>query len=287
MIVRLLRYGPPGRERPAALNADGTVVDTGGLVHDYDQRFFAEGGLTELRGHVEGGGLPALELDGHRLGAPVAKPYQVLCIGLNYADHAAESGMPVPNEPIVFNKAPRSVVGPNDDVLLPPGSEATDWEVELAVVIGREARYLDDHESALACVAGYAISNDVSERHWQLERGGQWVKGKSFETFNPLGPWLVTPDEIDDVGSLGLRLAVNGEVVQDGSTATMVFHVAELVRYVSRFTVLEPGDVINTGTPPGVGLGFDPPRYLRAGDVMELSITGLGSQRQRVRAATS
>jgi 2,4-didehydro-3-deoxy-L-rhamnonate hydrolase len=286
--MRLLRYGDHGAERPAVLQSDGRVVDVGHHVRDYDQRFFAEGGLATLRTLVADASeqLPRVDIEGHRLGAPIAKPYQVLCIGLNYADHAAESGMAIPTEPVVFNKGPHTVVGPNDDVLLPPDSEKGDWEVELAVVIGKEARYLDSEVDALECIAGYAISNDVSERAYQLERGGQWVKGKSCETFNPLGPWLVTPDEIEEVGTLAMRLDLNGETVQDGSTATMVFSVAHCVWYLSQFMVLEPGDLINTGTPPGVGLGMSPPRFLVEGDVMELEIEQLGRQRQTVRRAT-
>jgi 2,4-didehydro-3-deoxy-L-rhamnonate hydrolase len=286
--MRLLRYGDHGAERPAVLQSDGRVVDVGHHVRDYDQRFFAEGGLATLRTLVADASeqLPRVDIEGHRLGAPIAKPYQVLCIGLNYADHAAESGMAIPTEPVVFNKGPHTVVGPNDDVLLPPDSEKGDWEVELAVVIGKEARYLDSEVDALECIAGYAISNDVSERAYQLERGGQWVKGKSCETFNPLGPWLVTPDEIEEVGSRAMRLDLNGETVQDGSTATMVFSVAHCVWYLSQFMVLEPGDLINTGTPPGVGLGMSPPRFLVEGDVMELEIEQLGRQRQTVRRAT-
>jgi 2-keto-4-pentenoate hydratase/2-oxohepta-3-ene-1,7-dioic acid hydratase in catechol pathway len=282
--MRLLRYGPAGEERPAAMLADGSVVDVADLTHDYDQRFFAAGGLEELRRRLADRDRPRVDLQTQRVGPPIAKPYQELSIGLNYADHAAESGMAIPTEPIVFNKSPRTIVGPDDDVVIPRGSRRTDWEVELAIVIGSEARYLEDTEAAARCIAGYAISNDVSERDWQLERGGQWVKGKSADTFNPLGPWLVTPDEIADVNDLELRLDINGEPMQSGSTATMVFDPFEIVRYLSQFLTLEPGDVINTGTPPGVGLGQSPPRYLEPGDEMVLSITGLGEQRQTVKA---
>jgi 2-keto-4-pentenoate hydratase/2-oxohepta-3-ene-1,7-dioic acid hydratase in catechol pathway len=209
----------------------------------------------------------------------------VVCIGLNYADHATESGSDMPAEPVVFFKAPNTVVGPNDDVLLPVGGDKTDWEIELGVVIGSEARYLPNADAAAKVIAGYTISNDVSERAFQLERGGQWVKGKSCETFNPLGPWLVTPDEIADPQSLDLWLTVNGESVQNSTTANMIFGVDYLVWYLSQFMVLEPGDLINTGTPAGVGLGLHPPRYLRPGDVMELGITRLGRQRQQCRRA--
>lgn len=285
--MKLLRYGPAGAERPGVLLAGDRVLDLSNEVADFDQAFFAAGGISQLLELIEdgAGGLRRDDLGSHRIGAPIAKPYQVLCIGLNYADHAAESGMELPSEPVVFNKGPATVVGPNDDVLLPPGSTKGDWEVELAVIIGSEARYLRDETAAAACIAGYAVSNDVSERAFQLERGGQWVKGKSCETFNPLGPWLVTPDEIDDIGSLGMTLDLNGERMQDGNTTTMVFGVHYLVWYLSQFMVLEPGDLINTGTPPGVGLGMDPQRYLRDGDVMEVAIEGLGSQRQVVRRA--
>jgi 2-keto-4-pentenoate hydratase/2-oxohepta-3-ene-1,7-dioic acid hydratase in catechol pathway len=268
------------------LSPDGRAVDVGEIVGDFDQRFFASGGLDELRGALgpDVTGEP-IDLSGRRIGAPIAKPYQVICIGLNYADHAAEAGRDIPTEPVVFNKGPATVVGPNDDVLLPPGSTRTDWEVELAVVVGRTARYLPDEGAARECIAGYAIANDVSEREYQLERGGQWVKGKSCETFNPLGPWLVTADEVDDVSDLAMRLDVNGVRMQDASTATMIFGVDHLVWYLSQFMVLEPGDLINTGTPAGVGMGRTPPRYLTEGDVIELAIEGLGTQRQLVRRA--
>jgi 2-keto-4-pentenoate hydratase/2-oxohepta-3-ene-1,7-dioic acid hydratase in catechol pathway len=283
--VKLLRYGPLGAERPAVLAADGRVVDVGDIVGDFDQAFFASGGIDRLRSALDGDAASGIDLDGQRLGAPIAKPYNVLCIGLNYADHAAETGAALPEEPVVFNKAPNAVVGPNDDVLLPPDSTHTDWEVELAVVIGATGRYLPDEQAARACIAGYTIANDVSERHHQRDRGGQWVKGKSAETFNPLGPWLVTPDEAGDVGNLPMRLDVNGERMQDSSTASMIFGVDYLVWYLSQFLVLEPGDLINTGTPAGVGLGKRPPRFLAEGDVVELSIEGLGTQRQNVRRA--
>jgi 2-keto-4-pentenoate hydratase/2-oxohepta-3-ene-1,7-dioic acid hydratase in catechol pathway len=285
--VKLLRYGPVGEERPAVLVADGRAVDVGDLVGDFDQRFFASGGVDRLREALSGdAGHTAFDLDGQRIGAPIAKPYLVIGIGLNYADHAAETGAAIPDEPVVFNKAPSSLIGPNDDVLLPPGSTHTDWEVELAVVIGKRARYLADEQAAADCIAGYAVANDVSERDYQKNRGGQWTKGKSAETFNPLGPWLVTPDETGDVGNLRMRLAVNGTTMQDSSTASMIFGVNHLVWYLSQFMVLEPGDLINTGTPSGVGAGRKPPVFLAEGDVIELSVDGLGSQRQQVRRAT-
>lgn len=278
--MRLLRVGPPGRERPCVMRPDGTVVDVSTLVGDYDAAFLSGGGVGRLRSALEDGErLPVVELSAERVGPCVPRPSKVVCIGLNYSDHAAESGLAVPAEPVVFFKAPSTVVGPYDDVRIPRGSEKTDWEVELGVVIGREGRYLPDESAALDVVAGYAISHDVSERAFQLDRGGQWVKGKSCETFNPLGPWLVTADEVEDAQALPLSLSLNGETMQSGSTADMIFSVAHVVWYLSQFMVLEPGDVINTGTPAGVGLARD--RYLRAGDVTELEIPGLGRQRQR------
>ena len=280
----MLRYGPLGEERPAAFTDDGRVVDVGDLFGDFDQRFFAGGGIDDLRAALANDTqLRTVDVGAQRIGAPIAKPYQVLGIGLNYADHAAETGAQRPSEPVVFNKSPSSVVGPNDDVLLPPGSTHTDWEVELAVIVGARAQYLADEAAARTCIAGFAIANDVSERHFQKDRGGQWVKGKSFATFNPLGPWLVTPDEAGDVGNLAMRLDVDGERMQDSTTAEMIFGVDYIVWYLSQFLVLEPGDLINTGTPAGVGLGRKPPRFLAAGEVIELSIDGLGSQRQAVK----
>jgi len=278
--VRLLRVGEVGRERPCVFREDGTVVDVSSLVDDYDGAFLAGGGVDRLRDALTGAAdLPEVDLAEERVGPCVARPPKVVCIGLNYSDHAAESGQPVPQEPVVFFKAPNTVVGPYDEVRIPRGSEKTDWEVELAIVIGQEGRYLPDEAAALDIVAGYAISHDVSERAFQLERGGQWVKGKSCETFNPLGPWLVTPDEAGDVQGLSLSLSLNGETMQEGTTADMIFPVAHLVHYLSQFMVLEPGDVINTGTPAGVGMARQ--RYLRPGDVTELEIAGLGRQRQR------
>jgi 2,4-diketo-3-deoxy-L-fuconate hydrolase len=282
--VKLLRIGPPGQERPAALAGEATFVDLSDIVDDFDERFFAGGGLDRIRPIVDeriAAGRVGI-IGGQRVGAPIARPHQILCIGLNFSDHAAESGMPVPDEPIVFNKAPNTLVGPNDDVIIPRGSEKTDWEVELGIVIGRRTSYLESAEEARDAIAGWVLVNDVSERAFQLERGGQWVKGKSAETFNPAGPYLVTTDEIPDIGALGMWLDVNGVRRQTGSTATMVFSPYEIVRYLSQFLVLEPGDLINTGTPPGVGLGQNPPTYLREGDVMELGIDGLGRQRQVV-----
>ncbi len=285
--MRLLRLGPPGEERPAVLLADGTVLDAGPFTADYGPSFFAGSGLDELRAAVDGDPrrLGVLDPTPARIGPPIARPPKVVCIGLNYADHAREQGDPLPAEPVVFMKAPYTVVGPNDDVLVPRGSVKTDYEVELGVVIGRTARYLGGPGEALGHVAGYCVSNDVSEREFQLERGGQWDKGKSCESFNPLGPWLVTPDEVGDPQQLGLTTVVNGETRQDGSTKDMVFGVGHLIWYLSQFMVLEPGDLVNTGTPAGVGLGMDPPGYLCAGDVVELEVTGLGRQRQTLRDA--
>ena len=277
--MKLLRVGEPGREKPAVLLEGGKVIDVSEHVHDFDGSFFEGGGVERLCGLL-GGDLSSIDVEGKRLGACVARPYKVIGIGLNYKDHAKESGMPLPSEPVVFMKATNTVVGPNDTVLIPRGGEKADWEVELGVVIGKKARYLADKESAAECVAGYCISNDVSERSFQLERGGQWDKGKSCETFNPLGPWLVTRDEVADPQALGLSLDLNGKRVQTGNTRTMIFGVNHLVWYLSQMMVLEAGDVITTGTPPGVGLGMKPPQFLKDGDVMELSVDGLGKQRQ-------
>jgi 2-keto-4-pentenoate hydratase/2-oxohepta-3-ene-1,7-dioic acid hydratase in catechol pathway len=279
--MRLARIGRPGQEVPVASTGDDTWYDLRSIASDVDAELLA-GGLGEVRAALAAGGLPALDTTqtSDRFGPPVANPGKIVCIGLNYRDHAAETGAQPPPEPIVFLKTPDTVVGAHDEVLVPRGSTKTDWEVELAVVVGREARYLEDDDAALACVAGYAISNDVSEREFQLERGGQWDKGKNCETFNPLGPWLVTADDVPDPQRLGLRLWVNGEPRQDGTTADMIFGVAFLVRYLSRFMVLRPGDVINTGTPAGVALGRPGTPFLRAGDVVELEIDGLGRQRQ-------
>ena len=282
----LMRIGAVGAEKPAARIDDDTYVDLSDVVSDVDAAFLADGGLERIRPvvaeRVEAGRVS--ELAGQRIGAPIARPHQILCIGLNYRDHAAETGQPVPSEPILFNKAPNTLVGPNDGVRVPRGSTKLDWEVELGIVIGRRTSYLDAPADAAGCIAGYVLCNDVSERAFQMERGGQWVKGKSAETFNPAGPWLVTPDEVPDVNDLDLWLDVNGERRQTGSTATMVFDPYFLVHYVSQFLVLEPGDLINTGTPPGVGMGFQPPVWLQPGDVMELGIEGLGMQRQEVLA---
>lgn len=285
--MRLLQYGPPLSERPAVLDGDGTAYDTSALAPDgYGPAFFSDGGIDQVRAALDERTFPAAVLEGQRLGSPIARPGKIICIGLNYADHAAESGMSLPAEPVVFFKAPNTIVGPEDEVLLPIGSVKSDWEVELGVIIGSPARYLDDEQAGAAAIAGYCVSNDMSERAFQLERGGQWVKGKSCETFNPLGPWLVPADDIGDVRALGMWLDVNGERMQDGTSKAMVFSPEYLVWYLSQFMVLEPGDLINTGTPAGVGMGFDPPRYLTEGDVIELGIDGLGTQRQVCRQAS-
>jgi 2,4-diketo-3-deoxy-L-fuconate hydrolase len=276
--MKLIRFGTLKNEKPGLLDCAGKRRDCSAHFTDFNADFFAAGGLAKLR-TLNPESLPEVPTD-TRWGAPVARPGKVICIGLNYRDHAAESGMEMPKEPIVFFKAPNTVVGPYDDVLIPRGSEQTDWEVELCVVIGAEARYLESRAAALTCIAGYCVTNDVSERHFQLHRGGQWVKGKSCDTFNPLGPWLATVDEIADVNDLAMTLDVNGQRRQTGNTRTMIFPADEIVRYLSHFMTLEPGDIINTGTPPGVGLGLKPPVYLKRGDVMELAIAGLGQQRQ-------
>ncbi|MGW0734115.1 fumarylacetoacetate hydrolase family protein [Streptomyces sp. NPDC002851] len=285
--MKLLRVGPVGAERPALLDEAGTLRDLSGLVSDIDGGLLSDGAaLDRIRVAAEGGVLPVLDAEGLRVGPPLGRIGKIVCIGLNYFDHARETGAAIPEEPIVFFKAPDTVVGPNDTVLVPRKSEKTDWEVELAVVIGRTARYLESAEDGLAHVAGYAIAHDVSEREFQIERGGTWDKGKNCETFNPLGPWLVTADEVPDPQALPLKLWVNGQLRQDGNTAEQIFPVGEVVRYISQFMTLYPGDVINTGTPAGVAMGQPEPKpYLRDGDVVELEIPGLGRQRQELRGA--
>jgi len=285
--MKLMRIGMAGDEKAGVCVGGDSYVDLSDIVSTYDGAFFAAGGVDGLRGavaeRVARGDVH--EIGQQRIGSPIARPHQVLCIGLNYRDHAAETGQAIPDEPIVFNKAPNTVVGPNDTVLIPRTSTKTDWEVELGVVIGKRCRYLADETEAAAHIAGYVLVNDVSERAFQMERGGQWVKGKSAETFNPAGPYLVTPDEIDDVLALSMWLDVNAVRRQSGSTSTMVFSPTYLVHYLSQFMVLEPGDLINTGTPSGVGLGMKPPMFLAPGDEMELGIDGLGTQRQPLAAA--
>ncbi|MEU6223750.1 fumarylacetoacetate hydrolase family protein [Streptomyces sp. NPDC047042] len=280
----LMRIGAVGAEKPIARLDEDTYVDLSDVVTDFDEAFFGSGGLDRVRPVVaeRAAAGQVSRFAGERVGAPIARPHQILCIGLNYRDHAAESGMPVPDEPILFTKSPNTLIGPYDDVRIPRGSTKPDWEVELGIVIGRRTSYLDSVAEARDAIAGYVVVNDVSERAFQLERGGQWAKGKSAETFNPAGPWLATTDEIDDVLALGMRLDVNGVRRQTGNTKTMIFDPYFIVHYLSQFLVLEPGDLINTGTPPGVGMGFTPPVWLQPGDVMELAIDGLGTQRQRV-----
>jgi len=284
MGMKLVRVGPVGQERPGVLAEDGRVYDLSPVTSDIDGAFLAGDGVARAAEALRAGHLTELA-DPVRYGPPIARPGKIVCIGLNYADHAAETGATPPAEPVVFMKAANTVVGPADRVLIPRGSVKTDYEVELAVVIGREARYLGSPADSAAVVAGYAISNDVSEREFQLERGGQWDKGKSCETFNPLGPWLVTADEVADPQRLGLRLWVNGKPRQDGHTKNMIFDIPYLVWYLSQFMVLDPGDVVNTGTPAGVALSGSTAGYLRPGDVMELEIDGLGRQRQSLVAA--
>ncbi|MER7404773.1 fumarylacetoacetate hydrolase family protein [Streptomyces sp. NPDC000070] len=278
--MKLLRVGAPGEERPAVRTDDGRLLDLSSVALEIDGDFLASGGVERARAAVTEGGLPELDADGLRIGAPVARPGKIICVGLNYRDHAAETGAAIPPRPVVFMKDPGTVVGPYDEVLIPRGSVKTDWEVELAVVIGRRARYLDGPDAARAVIAGYAVSHDVSEREFQLEYSSQWDLGKSCETFNPLGPWLVTADEVGDPQNLGLHLSVNGVKRQDGHTGNMIFPVDHIVSYLSRHMVLEPGDVINTGTPAGVALGLPGTPYLRPGDTVELCVDGLGSQRQ-------
>ncbi len=279
--MKLVRYGNPGAEKPGIVDAEGTIRALSGIVPDLAGKALTKASLARIAA-VDPKTLPAVPA-GTRLGPCVGNVRNFIAVGLNYADHAAETNSPIPSEPILFNKAPSCIVGPNDDIVVPRGSEKTDWEVELAVVIGEEASYVEEKD-ALNYVAGYCVCNDVSERAYQLERGGQWAKGKGCPTFGPLGPWLVTTDEIKDVQNLSMWLDVNGERMQDGSTKTMIFSVPYLVSYISQFMKLEPGDVITTGTPPGVGMGMKPPRFLKGGEVVELGIEGLGTQRQQVRA---
>lgn len=278
--MKLLRVGAPGEERPAVRTDDGRLWDLSSVTGEIDGAFLAEDGVARARAAVAAGGLPELEREGLRIGAPLARPGKIVCVGLNYRDHAAETGAPIPARPVVFMKDPGTVVGPYDEVLIPRGSVKTDWEVELAVVIGRRARYLDGPEAARDVIAGYTISHDVSEREFQLEYSSQWDLGKSCETFNPLGPWLVSADEVADPQDLALHLSVNGVKRQSGHTGDMIFTVDRIVSYLSRYMVLEPGDVINTGTPAGVALGLPGTPFLRAGDTVELSVDGLGGQRQ-------
>lgn len=277
--MKLIRYGERGQERPGMVAPDGSLRDLSGIVKDIGGDVLSDEGLDRLRG-TDPADLPEVAA-GTRLGACVAGTGKFICIGLNYSDHAAESGMEVPPEPIIFMKATSAICGPDDPIIVPRGSEKTDWEVELAVIIGTRAKYVSEAD-ALSHVAGYAVTNDVSERAFQIEHSGQWTKGKSCDNFGQTGPWLVTRDEVADPQALPMWLKVNGETMQEGSTETMVYGVVHLVSYLSRFMTLHPGDVISTGTPPGVGMGQKPPRYLRPGDRVELGIEGLGAQAQDV-----
>lgn len=282
--MKLIRFGQPGQEKPGLQLADGRWIDASGFGQDYTEDFFANGGLDKLSSWAAANAASAPTVDPTtRLGPCIARPSKIVCIGLNYVDHAKESGMDIPKEPILFFKSTSSLVGPNDDVVIPKGSEKTDWEVELAIVIGTTASYVSEGD-ALDYVAGYCLHNDYSERAFQLERGGQWVKGKSCDTFAPLGPFLATKDEIADPHNLKLWLKVNGVTRQNSSTNQLIFNVPQVVSYISQFMTLLPGDVISTGTPPGVGLGFKPPIFLQPGDVVELGIEGLGTSSQKAKA---
>ncbi len=275
--MKLVRFGLAGKERPGLVDDEGRVRDLSAHVADIAGEVLTRSGLNELR-KIDPSGLPLVDASA-RLGAPVGSVGKLVGVGLNFSDHAEESGMPIPTEPILFMKATSAICGPNDNVILPPNTQMVDWEVELGVVIGDRAKNVDQSK-ALQHVAGYTVVNDVSERAWQMARSGQWMKGKSADTFAPIGPWLVTADQVPDPQALKMRLDLNGKRMQDGSSATMIFSVAELISYISEFMTLEPGDILTTGTPPGVGLGQKPPFYLLDGDVMELSIEGLGQQRQ-------
>jgi 2-keto-4-pentenoate hydratase/2-oxohepta-3-ene-1,7-dioic acid hydratase in catechol pathway len=277
--MKLLRYGPKGREKPGILDKEGNIRDLSGVIPDITAETLAAGAIAKVK-KAKIDALPKVK-GKPRIGSPVKSVGNFIAIGLNYVDHAKETNSPIPKEPIIFNKAPSSLGGPNDDVIVPKGSKKTDWEVELAVVIGRAGSYIDEKD-ALKYVAGYAVCHDVSEREFQQERGGQWTKGKGCPTFGPLGPWLVTPDEVKDVQNLDMFLDVNGKRMQTGNTKTMIFGVTHLVSYCSQFFQLQPGDVITTGTPPGVGMGMKPPKFLKGGETVRLGIAGLGEQTQKV-----
>ena len=285
--MKLIRVGAPGAEVPGVLGPDEARYDVSSITGDFDAAFFAAGGIATLQAAWDSGAIARLPLldPQARLGAPIARPGNVVCAGLNYVDHAVESKMAIPDEPVLFNKAPNTVVGPYDDIVVPRGATKLDYEVELGVVIGAPCRYLDSPDAVWSRIAGYVVSNDVSERAFQIERGGQWVKGKSAETFNPCGPWLVTADEFDPRAGVSLWLDVNGERRQTGSTSDMIFPIDVLVHYISQFLVLDPGDLVNTGTPPGVAMGMANPAWLQQGDVVTLGIDGLGQQRSTCIAA--
>ncbi len=282
--MKLIRFGTMGNERPGVQLENGTRLDVSAFGQDYDEPFFGGDGLARLRAWLAANSenCPVVEAS-ERLGPPLCRPSKIVCIGLNYAQHAKEAGMEIPQEPLIFFKATSAIVGPNDDLQIPKGSKKTDWEVELAIVIGKKASYVTK-EDAMSHIAGYVLHNDYSERAYQIERSGQWVKGKSCDTFAPLGPFIATRDEVADPHNLQLWLKVNGELLQDSNTSDFVFDIPTAVSYISEFMTLLPGDVISTGTPFGVGFGFDPPRYLTAGDVVELGIEGLGSSRQVAKA---
>jgi len=278
--MKLIRFGAPGAERPGILDEHGTRRDLSSRFRDWDRSFFNEGGLDRIKEYLSINPRPTAVSENERWAAPIARPGKVICIGLNYSDHAKESNMAIPQEPIVFQKGSNTVVGPYDPIVIPRGSEKTDWEVELGVVIGKNARYLQSTDEAKEYILGYCVVNDVSERAFQLERGGQWTKGKSCDNFSPTGPWLLTADEVTDVHNLQLKLLVNGRTMQEGSTKNLIFDVYYIIHYLSQFMTLEAGDLILTGTPAGVGLGMKPPVYLKSGDVVELSVEGLGEQKQ-------
>jgi 2,4-diketo-3-deoxy-L-fuconate hydrolase len=277
--MKLVRFGAAGSEKPGLVDQDGKIRDLSGHIADISGETVSPAGLDQLRG-LDPSSLPEAPADA-RIGAPITGMRNFIAVGLNYVDHAKETGSPIPEEPILFNKLANCIVGPDDDVIMPRGSKKLDWEVEIAFVIGQRAQYVDEAD-ALNYIAGYAVCNDVSERHFQADRGGQWMKGKCFESSGPLGPWLVTPDEVGDLQNLDMWLEVNGKRMQTGNTKTMIFSIAHCLHYISQFMVLEPGDVVTTGTPPGVGLGMKPPVFLNVGDVMTLGIQGLGEQRQTV-----
>jgi 2-keto-4-pentenoate hydratase/2-oxohepta-3-ene-1,7-dioic acid hydratase in catechol pathway len=277
--MKLVRFGPAGSEKPGIVDQSGKIRDLSGHISDINADAISQDGLTRLRA-IDPSSLPEAPA-GARIGAPVAGTRNFIAVGLNYADHAKETGAPIPEEPILFNKLANTIVGPNDNVIMPRGAKKLDWEVEIAFVIGKRAQYVAEAD-AMNHIAGYAVCNDVSERYFQIERGGQWMKGKCFESSGPLGPWLVTPDEINDVQKLDMFLDVNGKRMQTGNTKTMIFSIAHCLHYISQFMILEPGDVVTTGTPPGVGLGMKPPLFLNVGDVMTLGIEGLGEQKQTV-----
>ena len=282
--MKLIRFGAINEEKPGVFLANGTKLDVSAFGHDYDEAFFGENGIEKLQDWLKNNqdSCPVVG-DDVRLGPPLMRPSKIVCVGLNYAQHAAESGMDVPEEPVLFFKATSAIVGPNDPIIIPKGSEKTDWEVELAIVIGKKASYVSEKD-ALNHVAGYVLHNDVSERAFQLERSGQWVKGKSCDTFAPIGPFIATPDEIGDPNNLNLWLTLNGEQMQNSSTSDFIFNIQHVVSYISQYMTLLPGDIISTGTPFGVGLGLTPPRYLQDGDIVELGIEGLGVSKQMCKA---